>query len=116
MEILQKVVRCLSSWAWKHERGVTEGVAYLQSLEVDEKGFTTRLEITPEVAQHVARSFASIVASSPNYTELKFELKHPDNRFEWITVLVQKGQGLTPHQLREQAENELRKLKAKYGN
>lgn len=70
------------------------------------------IEQRPEVAQWVAQCFASMVAASPNYTEMKFDVVARGSKWEWLTVLIQKGNGKTPHQLRTEAEQETARLKA----
>jgi hypothetical protein len=57
-----------------------------------------------------------MVAASPNYTEMKFDLVARGEKYEWVTVLIQKGSGKTPHQLRQEAERERDELKAILAN
>jgi hypothetical protein len=37
---------------------------------------------------------------------MKFDLVAEGEKWEWLTVLIQKGNGKTPHQLRQEAEKE----------
>jgi len=110
---LYAVVRKMTSWAWQREIGVCEGIAVLKALEMDDGKLDLKLQQDPAVAQWIAKCFASMVADAPNYTEMKFNLcgKYR-GKWEWLTVHIQKGHGKTPHQLRQEAEMELAKLKA----
>jgi hypothetical protein len=88
--------------------GFKEGFASLRELHMKPGECEVTMNVDPAVLQRVAQCFAEMVASSPNYTEMKFEMRDPKpDAFEWITVLVQKGNGQTPHQLRQKAESEL---------
>lgn len=107
-------VRFMSSFAWRKEIGTCEGIATLKALEMDESGMDLKIQQDPAVAQWVAKCFASMVCESPNYTELKFDLcGEYKKKFEWMTVHIQKGNGKTPHQLRQEFERELTDLKRK---
>lgn len=92
---------------------VTDGIAKIKKLNMGETSSELDIEIDPNAAQHIARCLASLVLKSPNYTEVKFDLSGPSaDKFEWVIVLVQKGKGKTPHQLRLEAEKECSKLRA----
>lgn len=113
-DITRRLVRRLSRWAWQFEIDAVEGMVKLQQLHMTERAMEIHLKQNPELAQWVAQCFAYLVADSPNYTEVKFELIAKGSKFEWVTVLIQKGNGKTPHQLRTEAEAELASLKARY--
>ena len=85
----------------------SEGLAKVVRACVDRTSMEIEIEQHPAVAQHVAKCFASMVAASPNYTEMKFEL-HGDwkGKGDWITVTIKKGKGKTPHECRMEAEQE----------
>lgn len=108
------LVRYLTAWAWRHEIGATDGIAYIKEMHATEGAMELHVKQHPEAAQWVACCFASMVDSSPNYTELQFNLLTPQPGYEWITVTVKKGSGKTPHQLREIAEKEAAKWKAAF--
>ena len=71
---------------------------------------TLHINQNPAITRWIVECFANLVASSPNYTEMKFYLKPQKDNRGWITVLVQKGNGKTPHQLRREAEDKCAKL------
>lgn len=107
------VIRRLTAWAWKKEIAVCEGLVALKALDMDEHAMDLRIQQDPTLARWVAKCFASMVAASPNYTEMKFDLAGPyRGQWEWLTVHIQKGAGKTPHQLRLEAELELANFKA----
>jgi hypothetical protein len=106
-------VRWLSAWAWAKEIETCEAMVQLKAFEMDEAGLDLKIQQDPMLAQYVAKCFASMVASSPNYTEMKFDLCGKwAGKHEWMTVLIQKGNGKTPHELREFAERELARLRS----
>jgi len=111
---LHAVVRWSTSWAWQKEIQVCDGLAELRGLEMDGNKMDIKIHSDPALAQWQAKCFASMVANSPNYTEMKFEL-HGEykGKWEWLTVLIQKGNGKTPHQLRQEAERERDQLRAR---
>lgn len=110
---LHRLVRRISSWAWQKEIGTCEGLAVLKGLDMDEHKMDIKIQQDPALAQWIGKCFASMVADSPNYTEMKFDLVGQyREKYEWMTVHIQKGNGKTPHQLRQEAEMELAKLKA----
>jgi len=110
--IFSGLTRRLTSWAWAKEIEVSESLVKIVELHAKDGELQIEIEQRPEVREWVARCFASLVAESPNYTEMKFELKNPTNDYEWITVLVQKGKGKTPHELRQIAELKLKNMEA----
>ena len=112
MNVLIKLIRYLTSWAWRHEINVVNGLAKIEKLHVKDGAIDIFIQQNPAQAQYIVKCFANMVASSPNYTEMKFELVEKD-KFEWITVLIEKGNGKTPHQLRMEAEKERDELKFK---
>jgi hypothetical protein len=86
----------------------------LKGFNMDEGGMDLKIEQDPAAAQWVAKCFASMVAKSPNYTEMKFDLcGEYRGKYEWMTVHIQKGNGKTPHQLRQEAERERDELRAR---
>lgn len=110
---LHAVVRRMTSWAWQNEIGACEGLAVLKGLDMDEGKMDIKIQQDPALAQWIGKCFASMVADSPNYTEMKFDIcGQYRGKWEWLTVHIQKGNGKTPHQLRQEAELELAKLKA----
>jgi len=113
-DLSQRLARRLSRWAWQSEINTVEGMAKLQQLHMTDGAMEMHIKQSPELAQWVAQCFAYLVADSPNYTEVKFDLVAKGSKFDWVTVLIQKGGGKTQHQLRREAEAELASLKAKY--
>jgi hypothetical protein len=108
---VRRLVRFLSGWAWTYEIGVAESIATLQELHAIPGSMEVTVKSRPELAQWIGQCFAEIVASSPNYTEMRFDTRKPET-WEWITVTVQKGTGKTPHTLRREAEQERDQLRA----
>jgi len=100
---IRSLVKTCSKWAWAEELRVIAGVAVLKELHLTPGKMEAHIQQSPEAAQWVAHCFAAMVAESPNYTEMRFDLTSPVN-YEWITVTVQKGNGKTPHTLRTEAE------------
>lgn len=111
-----KFVRWLTSRFWRQELLAVESMTLLKQLHATPGGMEIHIQQHPECAQWVAKCFAEMVASSPNYTELKFDL-HPKyaDKWEWLTVLITKGNGKTPHQIRQELEFELSELKKRLG-
>lgn len=111
-KFITTAVRYLTRWAWQKEISIVAGMAHIE--EIHAQG-GNRLELSikqnPALAQYVAQCFAELVASSENYTEMRFDLKHP-TAYDGIYVLVKKFNGKTPHELRMIAEKELADLKA----
>jgi hypothetical protein len=87
-------------------REALEAVNALEEMHAKPGSMEIAIKQNPAQAQWVAKCFASMVASSPNYTEMKFDLVAEGEKWEWLTVLIQKGNGKTPHQLRQEAEKE----------
>ena len=114
MKILKELVRKLSAWAWQEEIGVTKGVAVIEELHATPGKMEVAIHRKPELARYMAQCFAELVSASPNYTEMKFDIVG-DSNYGWITVIVQKGNGRTPHQLRQEAELERDALKKLLG-
>ena len=109
-----QLVRYLSAWAWQKEIATIDSLAVLKGLELDmdEGKMDIKIQQDPALAQWIAKGFVSMVAESPNYTEMKFDLSGEyRGKFEWITVHIQKGNGKTPHQLRQEAEQERDQLR-----
>lgn len=106
-----RLVRFLSGWAWKTETDLAESVAILEELHATPGAMEIAVKQRPELAQWVGQCFSEMVASSPNYTEMRFDTRKPES-WEWITVTVQKGTGKTPHTLRMEAEKERDELRA----
>lgn len=110
---IHAVVRWMTAWAWQKETATCEGMAVLKGLEMDDAKMDIKIQQDPALAQWIAKCFASMVADSPNYTEMKFDIAGQyRTKWEWLTVHIQKGNGKTPHQLRQEAERELAQLKS----
>jgi hypothetical protein len=110
---LQRIVRDCSAWAWRREIETCESVALIKEMHVKPGSMEITIQQNPALAQWVAQCFASMIADSPNYTEMKFNLVAKLEKWEWITILIQKGNGKTPHQLRQEAEKERDELRAR---
>lgn len=107
-KLITILVRRLSAWAWRQEITVSEGIAKLKKLAIDEKGMELELEQDPELAKWIATCFASLVANATNYTEMQFRtVAKYHGKWDWLTVTIQKFNGKTPHQLRRESEAEL---------
>ena len=107
LKLLKKLTRKLSAWAWRKEINVCDGLSKLKELNMDEAGIEMAIQTDPALAKHIATCFVSLVADSPNYTEMMFDIKGSYlGKYEWVTVTVQKGSGKSPHELRRQAETE----------
>jgi hypothetical protein len=111
MNLLYRITRRLSAWAWRDEINICNGIAEIEELHATQNGMDIAIKQSPACAQYVAQCFASIVAASPNYTEMKFEVVLKTEKWEWITVLVKKDKGKTPHELRLEAERERDQLR-----
>jgi hypothetical protein len=59
------------------------------------------IKFHPGFRMLLAQTFANMLVSAPNYQEIRFDLR---DEAKWIVVLVQKGDGKTPHMLRREAE------------
>jgi hypothetical protein len=110
---VHRLVRHLSAWAWQREIELSDSMAVLEEMHARPGSMEISIKQNPAQAQWVAQCFASMVAASPNYTEMKFDLVAKGEKWEWLTVLIQKGNGKTPHQLRQEAEKERDKLRAR---
>jgi len=110
---MNRLVRLFSAWAWQSEIQQCESMAVLEEMHTKPGSMEITIKQNPAQAQWVAQCFASMVASSPNYTEVKFDLVAKGEKREWLTVLIQKGNGKTPHQLRLEAEKERDELRAR---
>lgn len=109
--IIKTITRSLTKWAWRDEIETCDSLAHIERLHAEPGSMELTLRQNPAMAQWVAHCWAAMLAKSKNYTELRFECAAPDS-WDWITVLVKKGSGKTPHQLREQAEKERDELKS----
>lgn len=91
-----------------------ESSALLKELHITENGIEAHVEANPEISKLIAHAFVSMVASSPNYTEMTFEPKTVEHKgqFDCITVTIQKVKGKTPHQKRMEAEAQVTDLKS----
>jgi hypothetical protein len=107
----QRLVRFLSGWAWKAETDLVQSVSILKELHTTPGAMEIIVKQRPELAAWVGQCCAEMVASSPNYTEMRFDTRKPES-WEWITVTIQKGTGKTPHTLRMEAEKERDELRA----
>jgi hypothetical protein len=106
MNLLTKLTRKITAFAWEHEIDAVNGMAMVDELHATPGKLKLMVTQNPVIAQFIALSFANLVHSSKNYTELKFETADPDTS-ELITVLVKKYDGKTPHELRIEAEQKL---------
>lgn len=105
--LLKRIVRELTAWAWQHELNCTDSMVKLRSMSMDEQGLDMTIQQQPELAQYVGKCFAAMVFDSPNYTEMYFDINSKfRDKYQGITVHVQKVNGQTPHQLRLKAEQE----------
>lgn len=106
--MFKRLVRWATSWAWREEIALKEGLVQLEELHAKPGGLELAIRHKPEMAQYIAQCFAELVAKSPNYTQMDFDLvaKREDG-YQWLTVLIQKGSGKTPHALRLEAEQKL---------
>jgi hypothetical protein len=105
-----KIVRKLTAWAWGDEIHTSEGLTRIKELHAKPGSIELELENRPELQAWIGKAFAAMVLESPNYTELRFEIAPPyqkngETTYHWITVLVKKGSGKTPHQLRRKLRN-----------
>lgn len=108
-KLITTLVRHLSAWAWRHEIGACEGLGKLKKLSMEEGGMEMEIQSDPHLAKHIATCFASLVANSPNYTEMVFTTNAKyHGKWDHLTVTIQKFNGKTPHELRREAEEELR--------
>lgn len=109
--LITSAVRALTAWAWTQERETCEGLVKVKELHATEGAMELHIQNNPEVKQWVAHCFAEIVAGAPNYVEMKFDLvARKKSDWEWITVLIRKGNGKTPHQLRAEADAQRNKI------
>jgi hypothetical protein len=109
--IIKTITRSLTKWAWHDEIETCDSLAQIERLHAEPGSMELTLRQNPAMAQWVAHCWAAMLAKSPNYTELRFECTAPGS-WDWIAVLVKKGSGKTPHQLREHAEKERDALKS----
>jgi hypothetical protein len=85
-----------------------DGLANLEELHATKSKMEAHIKQHPALRVLVARTFASMVADSPNYTEAKFNIRDTE---DWITVTVQKANGKTPHEKRLEAEANCEQLR-----
>lgn len=106
--LMLKIVRRITRWAWRAEIATCDSLVKLKELHIEDGGIELHLEQTPELAHWIGTCLASMVVASPNYTEMQFQMspKWKGER-KWITVTVQKQEGKTPHQLRQEAEKKV---------
>lgn len=85
-------------------------VAAIDELHAVPGSMEAHIKMNPGLSEMIGMCFASIVAKSPNYTEMTYKPRHGgacvDGQEVFYTVTVQKVEGLTPHQLRLRAEQE----------
>jgi hypothetical protein len=110
---VRRLVRHFSAWAWQREIETCESMALIEEMHTKPGSMEISIKQNPAQAHWVSQCFAAMVASSPNYTEMKFDLVARGEKYEWVTVLIQKGNGKTPHQLRQEAERERDELLAR---
>lgn len=109
--VFKRLIRHLTKWAWRDEIDTVKGIAFIKELHATEGSMDLYIQQNPEHAQFMAHCFASLVAESPNYTEMQFDLLAPlDSRLQRLTVTIQKCGGKTPHELRMAAEKKLAEL------
>lgn len=106
-QLIIDLVRRFTAFAWRHEIEVEAGLTRIVKLNAEKGALELTIESDPAMQQWIALCFANLVHKSKNYTELHFEVSpHFKGDYQWITVLVKKGSGKTPHQLREEAEKD----------
>lgn len=113
ISIIHRMVRWATAWAWQKEIRTCDGLAVLEGLSIEDGKMDIQIKQSPLLAQWAAKCFASLVADSPNYTEMSFDISGQYlEKWEWLTVHIQKGNGKTPHQLRQEAERERDQFRA----
>lgn len=110
---IKSLARWLSKWAWRQEIETCENIATLRgmSADMDTGKMELRIQQDPAIAQWVCACFAEMIAKSPNYTEMQFTLDSTRGKFERMFVLIQKHNGKSPHQLRQQAQADREELR-----
>ena len=110
-KMIKKIIRKLTSWAWEEEISVYNGLAKITKLNMDENSANIEIEHNRELGKRLSLAFASLLLESPNYTEMKLDLKNPVKDFEYINVHIQKSSGKTPHQIRRELEIKINLMK-----
>ena len=110
-----RAIRKMTARCWRHEISCTEGIAVLEEFHAEPGKMEVSIKNRPELQQYIALIFGEMIANSPNYTEMNFDLvkKGPDT-WQWMTIIVQKRNGLTPHQLRLKAESALARMRVDF--
>lgn len=111
---LKIMLRRISAWAWKEEIEIADGLVLIKKLNLEPGAMRVEIEHNPEHAQWVIQCLASCLTNAKNYAEATF--KYPSDEYEFITVLIKKWNGKTPHQLRVEAEAERDALKERLEN
>ncbi len=105
--IITRAIRAATAWAWRHEITICEGVVKLTEIHMTEQSAELAFKQDPLLAKHIATCFAHLVWNAPNYVECQFNLPASyKGKFEHLYVLIRKGEGKTPHQMREAADYE----------
>lgn len=81
------------------------GEISLKSLCYSSEDGQFKAELKTKFAEVLAVWCKNVVGDAPNYVEIS--LQNSDLPYEKYTVTVQRCEGLTPHQLRQIAENKL---------
>jgi hypothetical protein len=105
-------IRELTAWAWAREIAITEGCAVIEKINSGSGGWDLEIKTNPDLGKAFGQALANMVCSAPNYMEMQFLVNDPKDPFKYVTVLVQKHPGETPHQMRQRAEKERDELKA----
>ena len=96
------------------EAATRESIALIEELHATPGAMQVHIKQSPAQSEYIAQCFAAMVAKSPNYTELTFRTRTADG--PQITVLVQKCDGKTPHQLRAEADAKCAELSEQLQN
>jgi len=87
-----------------------QSLAHFTEIHATKGGMDLHIQQHPVLREMIAKTFATMVLNSPNYTEMTFSvMAEPEKR---ITVTVKKAEGKTPHQLRIEAEQQRDAFKA----
>jgi hypothetical protein len=85
----------------------------IQELSATEGAIEATLKTSPGMGLFMAQAMAAVLADAPNYVEMQFKpgLCQWNAKWHLITVTVQRQEGLTPHEARKKAEQELQRIK-----
>lgn len=107
-QAFKEFVRNLTSWAWQHEVDCTASIVRIKSMQAEGSNAKVDLEFSPEVSEYFVKALAGILVGCDNYREAKLVVVDSGQE---IIVTIQKGNGKTPHQKRQEAETEIEKQK-----